>query len=979
MRISLKRIILTIALAVLLVIAFGWIIMMQNHATLIRNHAGDESLKQEEVMQTLEDISSSWRIMERRIRARYKENAALSALAHRDIIEEDGGQAVSVHSNGAVIRVTDDEVAAPEGIGQKLGLTPEMFEAREGLFASPENENTLVAYSLISSPYYYVEWYEDTSIRKEVEEEIDIPGILRKAETAYNVYALCAAEDPDSDTGERILYSNDVIAELQDTFVSTETADLNAGETAEVIYEEFSEEADEEIPYESGTLSLKNSTFYYAKSAVPEIGGYLVLLSIQPNLYVKALSQGTYMFTALILFLAALLTTGFSLYFFIQKNELTPDQEKRYMPSNVRRFASLYGVIGAVLIFLSGMLVYALNGLYDDTARGKERLQMLAESLEMYSERVEQNMNRFQEIYIDYGTHIAELLDEHPELQEQSVLENLAESISASSITLYDANGSETVSSAGYIGLSLGSSPDSPMYDFRRILNGVPYIVHGQVTDEISGRNDIRLGLRIRDISDPAKYGVMIVSLDPALWNFDLSEKTDQILQSLSGDNVLLCIASPETGEILSSGREGLTGRDISALGLSETDLRDSLIKNVKTEEGSLFVTSALLQSGKTKEGAQASEKLIAYYAAPRAAIFAGMMASSLTGCLLFILIYAVLAWLVLRSYTDDYYEQNRGKNLPGGQTQKGWPGIRRALSSVRPEKTGLITMEFIIFLYLTQQIPVANFSTAISRNSVYYYLTSGSWEKGLNLFAIAGIMLLLAQILLAVVLVRILLAVCSTFTGPKGKTICRLLKSLAMYLALFSFLILALTYLGISLAVILAAVGTLSIAISLGAQHFVSDIIAGLTLVFEGTVHAGDIVDLGMGSMAYHGEILEIGLRFVRLQTIEKNIVTLSNREIQTITNMSRLNSRCICEITVSSEYPIDEIEEMLRRELPKIGEQDRRILAGPEYNGITALEGGTMTLSVTAECREQDLSYVQWMVNRSLQSIFMQNGYRI
>ena len=48
MGISVKRIVLTTVLAVLLVIVFGWVIMMQNHATLVRNHAGDETLKLED-------------------------------------------------------------------------------------------------------------------------------------------------------------------------------------------------------------------------------------------------------------------------------------------------------------------------------------------------------------------------------------------------------------------------------------------------------------------------------------------------------------------------------------------------------------------------------------------------------------------------------------------------------------------------------------------------------------------------------------------------------------------------------------------------------------------------------------------------------------------------------------------------------------------------------------------------------------------
>ena len=965
MGISLKKSILTTALAVVFVIAFGWVIMMQNHATLVRNHAGDETLKKEEVTQTLEDIESGWRIIERRIMERYKVDATLLALALRDVIKDD--EAVAMYSSGAVIKVEDDAITAPEEIDVKLGLTPDLIKSKYGLFPSPANENTLVVYSRIISNYYYVEWHENTSIRQEVEESLDIPGILRKAEAAYGVYALCAADAYGGENSGRILYSNPIFEDLENNFTDTQMQDLSV------------EETEEDVLSESGTLSLSDATFRYVKSPVPEISGYLVLLSIQPNLYVKALSQGTYMFTALILFLAALLTSGFSLYHFVRKNVLTPDLEKRYQPSAVKRFSILCGVIGAILIFLSGLLIYALNELYDDTARGKERLRTVEESLEMYSERAKQNMERFTDIYLDYGTHIAELLDQYPQLRDRQVLETLADSISASSITLYDARGRESLSSGEYIGLSLGTDPESSTYDFRRILQGVPFIVHGEERDEITGRNEIRVAVRIRDAEKPEQYGVMIISLDPGLSNYDFLQMADSVLKNLSGENVILCIADPESGEILFSGRDDLTHRDVSVLGLSSGQLQASMIKNVETEDGSLFITSQALHTPGIEEGMQTAKQPIAFYAAPGTSVSAGMFYSALAGCLMFILIYAVLAWLVLGGYTDEFFEENKRLGRPVRSSWKGWQGVRNYLNSIRPEKIGLITMELIVALYLSQQIPISNFNTALARNSVYYYLTSGQWERGLNLFALAGILLLFGQILLCVILIRILLSICSSFAGPKGKTIFRLIRSLVSYLALFAFLILSLTYIGISMAAILTAIGTLGIAVSLGAQHFVSDIIAGLTMVFEGTVHAGDIVDLGVGMKVHHGVVRQIGLRFISLQTRDGNIVTLSNRDVNMTTNMTKLNSRCACEFTISSEYPIEEIEQLLQRELPKIGEKDRRILSGPVYDGIISLTGGSMTLLITAECREEDLTGVQLVINRSLQQIFTQNGYRI
>ena len=967
MKTGLKKIILTVLLAVALVFAFGLIIMLQNHATLTRDNTGDETLKQEEVSRTLTEIRRNWNDMERRIQERYKVDATLSALALRNILEEKGDQGIARYSNGAVVKVENGKITAPEGIDEKLGLTEEQLAGREGLFASPKDPGTLVVYSLIDEPFYYVQWFEDTNPEREVEEAVDIPGILRKAETAYDVYALCAKEDSDEEGGVKILYSNEVFTDLEQIFEETEAPDVTV------------EETDTEGEYESGTLSLYNGTFRYTKAPLPEINGYLVLLAIQPNLYVKALEQSSYMLTAMILFFAGLLSAGFSLYYFVRKNVLTPALEQRYAPAAIRRFACLYGIVGTVLIFLSGLLIYALAGLYDDSAKGMERLRMLEESADMSNERVKQTFDRFIDVYVDYGMNIAEAMDNYPELRERQILETLADSISASSITLYDANGKETASSGDYIGLSLSKDPESTTYDFRRVLNGVPYVAHDKETDETTGLEEIRIALRIKDAEDPSRYGAMIVSVDPALFSLDLSEMIETALDDLSGENTVLSIVDAETGEILLSSEESKAGRDISALGLDENDLKGSLIKNTEMDNKSWFVTSRELEPYGAEGSPLGSRHLIAYYSSVKKSAAAGMLASAATGSVLFLLFYGILAWVVLKDYTEDFFEKNKkiGKVLDPALT--GRSGIRKYFDSILPERVGLISMEVIIAVYLLQLVPLANFKTGVMRNSVYFYIVSGQWEKGLNLFAVSGILLLLGETVLTVILIRLVLGVLSSFMGSRGKTICRLIQSLVMYLALFLFIIYALTYIGVSMSVILGAIAALGIAVSLGAQHFIADIIAGLTMVFEGTVHVGDIVDLGIGMKQYHGEVREIGMRFIRIQTRNGDIVTLSNRDITMATNMTQMNSRCVCTFEIFSDYPIEDIEELLRRELPEIGEKDRRILAGPVYDGVTAFGSGTMTISVTTECNERDVDAVQNIVNKSLLQLFRQNGYPI
>ena len=97
-----------------------------------------------------------------------------------------------------------------------------------------------------------------------MEEAIDIPGILQRAETMYDVYALCVAEDPLAEGGKRTLYKNAVFEDLDESFTGAGSPDV-------VV-----EKNEDENSYESGTITLQNGTFHYVRSAVPEISGYLV-------------------------------------------------------------------------------------------------------------------------------------------------------------------------------------------------------------------------------------------------------------------------------------------------------------------------------------------------------------------------------------------------------------------------------------------------------------------------------------------------------------------------------------------------------------------------------------------------------------------------------------------------------------------------------------------------------------------------------
>ena len=288
--------------------------------------------------------------------------------------------------------------------------------------------------------------------------------------------------------------------------------------------------------------------------------------------------------------------------------------------------------------------------------------------------------------------------------------------------------------------------------------------------------------------------------------------------------------------------------------------------------------------------------------------------------------------------------------------------------------------MEITTAFFILQMLPIVNSGSSSARETVYSYVYAGDWEKGFNLYAAAAILLLFTRIVLILITIRFITTVCGMFSGPRGKTILHLIANVMLYVGLIFFLAKAFELLGFSPTAIAAAMGSLALAVSLGAQNFVADIFAGLTYVFEGTVHIGDNVEMAIyGSPLCKGRIVEIGIRCVKLLTREGDIITCNNRDIRTIKNSTQQNSLVICEMVVSSALSADEVERILNEELPGIGRNDRRILNGPVYNGITLIGNGTMTLSVSAECREDDYSYVRDRLNVALQRIFRDHGLNI
>ena len=975
MMLSRRRTVFTILLSVVLVIAFMVITLTANRLIFADKVHSRDAKKLEAINRMMGDLNSSLSDAEQKAADQYEVNAVLTATALKNVIADKRDDAVEAYQSGAVVKIENGRVTAPGNVSQDLGLTASLFDGEKGIFSAPANTATLIAYSRIGeSPYYYLEWYEDTNLTDLVNRTVNLDGILEEAEAAYGSRIVLVRRKADSETGMAVIYSS------EDFSAYKEAGDL--GLTAEEI--------EQSVGQPPQSLVLNGDTYRYSVGEVPSLNGYAILLVPETDIIRQSLDQIGGLVSILILILAGMVATGLSLYSYVFKNAQACGRQRRYKPAFVRKAFAVYGMTGLLFMGVGSAYLYSLNGMHEAAVNGKDALEMLERRIALNMSRDSYGVRDTIDSYIDYGEHISEILEHYPQLRDMTPLKELAESIGASSITLYDHTGKELADSSGFIDMYLGTDATSATYDFRRILKGVPNIVHEAERDETTGLTEVRIGIRTGDAEAPGKYGVILISLDPARIEQATTEEIGSTLRYMSEEETLLWVAESGTGTILAASDSALTGRSIYSIGMGENDLTEGLMKNVYTENGQYFVMSSLLDDPVISEGAERFDHSIAYYAISRSATNHGIVYTIANCCVLFAVIYSLLAWFILRDYTEKFYEGciNRSARESDTAANAGISeetGLLRILrdhffgpesywGTRRPEQKGFIVIAAFLALFLLQQIPILSI-TERNQNSLYYYILKGIWERGINLFAIARIMIMAGEMILTVIFVNFILKLIGSQTGKKGETICRLIINVVKYVSFASFIGLSLYFLGMDKTTLLAALGILSLAVSLGSQSLVADVIAGISIIMEGVFDVGDIVEIG----PHAGKVLEIGVRTTRILCGGNDILVIGNKEIASVINKSRKDTEFTIDVSIRSDYPIDVIREILDRELPKIGARNNMILDGPKFQGITEIKDGKMTLAIETECRQADSFNVKLYVNSELQKLFAKNGIRV
>lgn len=111
-----------------------------------------------------------------------------------------------------------------------------------------------------------------------------------------------------------------------------------------------------------------------------------------------------------------------------------------------------------------------------------------------------------------------------------------------------------------------------------------------------------------------------------------------------------------------------------------------------------------------------------------------------------------------------------------------------------------------------------------------------------------------------------------------------------------------------------LAAGGSVAVALGFALKDVAASLVAGLLLLFDRPFRVGDRVSFN----EVYGEIVSIGLRTVRLQTLDDNLVTIPNSRFITDVvasgNAGALDMMVVTDFHVTFEADLERVQDIIR-----------------------------------------------------------------
>lgn len=642
-------------------------------------------------------------------------------------------------------------------------------------------------------------------------------------------------------------------------------------------------------------------------------------------------------------------------FFFILWNS-TEEKEKRWVrvfktniwiEKSMTRHLSCFILFTIIVCLLFNYHFFEFSSYSLQNVLATENLDMLAKNIEA----CEEDKNTIIGIIEDYMHGVAEdisdLLVLNHDLCSHEELQKMTEECHISKASVYNKDGVLEASSEDYYGYELTHDENDPMFGARKVLTGDREYVFVDYNDK-SGRffiaqkrkdvpGVICLEYQNPNLSRMLKY----YSTDEAIRNTDFGNATTFFVKT---NEDVTYIIEPYTTEVVPTQIE------------MPKELEQDKYSGIIEIDGVSAYASSKKSSGITVISAVACKQL-------KTAITTNI----------FVLLGSFAALALLLAYGclchPEPIETKQEEDTPSEQ---------EIITSRKQESPfadacfrEMLKYEFVVLII---GYCIMMFKTTGGGQTLIEFIFRGKWDKGINLFSInASIIVAVVTVIILYVIKKLLIFIGKSI-GNKGITISSIAVSLIEFLGLFFIILHTLYQFGVDTTALVASAGIAGLVIGIAAKDIVSDLVAGLFLIFEGNIRVGDFVKF----KDFRGEVTEIGARVTVIKRYNNKLI-VNNSDLKQYYRLSDEYGSAWVEIEVAPDEDIDRIRQLISDSGEWYRSRIPALKDGPWFLNISHFDSSGITICLCGICADERSGPTKRRIILNTLELFRENGIRL
>jgi small-conductance mechanosensitive channel len=163
---------------------------------------------------------------------------------------------------------------------------------------------------------------------------------------------------------------------------------------------------------------------------------------------------------------------------------------------------------------------------------------------------------------------------------------------------------------------------------------------------------------------------------------------------------------------------------------------------------------------------------------------------------------------------------------------------------------------------------------------------------------------------------------------------------------------LMVLNALGINIGPLLAGVGIVGLAVSLGAQTLVKDFFGGFIILFENQFRVGDSIQVGTVS----GEVEQITLRATILRDGQGRQYIIPNGDIRVLSNYTRDWAKAVVDLNVPFDSDVGQVVHVLEAAMEKVAADETvkaDLMEPPQITGWNSFNEWSVQVRLSAKTR--------------------------